>query len=142
MGCWPPFLANGIRVRRIADDWRSIDVTLAKSPLTSNYFGTQFGGSMFAMTDPFFAIMLVRLLGPAYTVWDKSAEIEFVKPRRTRLEARLKIADDQVEEIRTAAAAGEKVLRWFAVDISDSDGDLVAVVRKQLYVRLKPRDRS
>ena len=39
---------------------------------------------------------------------------------------------------RAAAAGGEKVLRWFAADIIDEQGEVVARTRKQLYVRRKP----
>jgi hypothetical protein len=46
-----------------------------------------------------------------------------------------------LEELRDAAAAGEKVLRWFDVSIKTAAGEIVAVVRKQLYVRLKPKHR-
>jgi hypothetical protein len=46
-----------------------------------------------------------------------------------------------LEELRAAAADGEKVLRWFDVSIKTAAGDVVAIVRKQLYVRLKPKHR-
>ena len=42
-----------------------------------------------------------------------------------------------IEQVKAAAAGGEKVLRWFDTDVLDADGELVARVRKQLYVRLK-----
>ena len=43
-----------------------------------------------------------------------------------------------LDELRAAAAGGEKVLRWFAADIIDEQGEVVARTRKQLYVRRKP----
>ena len=46
-----------------------------------------------------------------------------------------------IEELRAAAASGEKVLRWFEVQLKTDSGELIAIVRKQIYVRLKPRDR-
>ncbi len=45
-----------------------------------------------------------------------------------------------LDELREAAADGSKVLRWFDTEVLDASGELVARVRKQLYVRLK-RDR-
>jgi hypothetical protein len=33
------------------------------------------------------------------------------------------------------------VLRWFEVEVKHADGSVVARVRKQLYVRLKPAER-
>jgi acyl-coenzyme A thioesterase PaaI-like protein len=118
-------------VEHIAADFRHVRVRLAKSPLTANYFGTQFGGSMFAMTDPFWMFMLARNLGPGYTVWDQRAEIEFVTPGRTALTTEFILTADAVDEIRAATTDGEKELRWFGNDILDRDGALVARTRKQ-----------
>jgi acyl-coenzyme A thioesterase PaaI-like protein len=135
---WPPLLFAGVRVEHIAADFRHVRVRLAKSPLTANYFGTQFGGSIFAMTDPFWMVMLARNLGPGYTVWDQRAEIEFVKPGRTVLTTEFTLTASVLDEIRAATTGGEKELRWFGNDILDRDGALVARTRKQVYVRRKP----
>jgi len=135
---WPPLLFAGVRVEHIATDFRHVRVRLAKSPLTANYFGTQFGGSMFAMTDPFWMVMLIRNLGPGYTVWDQRAEIEFVTPGRTALTTEFILTADTVDEIRAATADGAKELRWFGNDILDREGALVARTRKQVYVRRNP----
>ena len=45
-----------------------------------------------------------------------------------------------IEEVIAAAANGDKVLRWFDTDVIDAEGEVVAKVRKQLYIRRK-RDR-
>ena len=42
-----------------------------------------------------------------------------------------------VDQLRTAAEGGEKVLHWFEMDVTDPAGDVVAQVRKQVYVRKK-----
>lgn len=54
------------------------------------------------------------------------------------MRARFDLTDDMVAEVRDAAADGEKVLRWYAVDIATADGTVIARVRKQLYIRRKP----
>lgn len=138
MNLWPPFLFTGIRVLEVSSDFRHVVVRLRRSRLTSNYVGTLFGGSLFAMTDPFWMIMMMRALGPGYVVWDKAGEIEFVSPGRTDVTAEFVLDAAVVEEVRTAADSGEKVLRWFPVDVVAPDGTVVARVRKQLYVRLAP----
>lgn len=139
---WPPLLFAGARVEHIAPDFRHIRVRLAKSPLTANMFGTQFGGSMFAMTDPFWAMMLSQNLGSEYTVWDQRAEIEFVKPGRTALTTDFVLGEADIDQIRDEAGDGSKVLRWFGNDIRGRDGTVVARVRKQVYVRRKPGGNS
>ena len=35
-----------------------------------NYVGSHFGGGLFSMTDPFYMLMLMNVLGSEYLVWD------------------------------------------------------------------------
>ena len=142
MNLWPPFLGAGIRVRHIAEDWSEVIVDLRHGLMNRNYVGTHYGGSLFSMTDPFYALMLMHLLGERYLVWDQAASIEFVAPGRGTVTARFALSPQRVDEIRAQAASGEKVLPNFDVEVRGSDNALVARVRKTLYVRLKPRFRS
>lgn len=141
LNIWPTYAACGVRVKHISNDWRRAVIVLKKGRLNSNYFGTQFGGTMFSMVDPFFAVMAYHALSDSgeYVVWDKAGEIEFVKPGHTDLRAELVITEDDLAQIRGAAQNGDKVLRWFSVDLTDTKGETVAKVRKQLYVRRRPR---
>ena len=142
MGWWPPFLGAGIRVRSFADDFRDAVVELRLGRLNRNYVGTHFGGSLYTMTDPFFMIMLLHNLGERYLVWDKSGSIEYVAPGRGTVRAHFLLAEERITEIRSQAAGGERVLPEFQVEVRHADDDsLVALVRKTLYVRLKPRRR-
>ncbi|QDH69502.1 DUF4442 domain-containing protein [Marilutibacter alkalisoli] len=139
---WPPFLFTGIHVKSIGEDYRHAEVELRLRLWNRNYVRSHFGGSLFAMTDPFWMLLAMHALGRDYIVWDKAGEIEFVKPGRSRVRARFDLDDATLEQLRDAAAGGDKVLRWFETDVIDEDGDVVARVRKQLYVRLKPRKRG
>ena len=142
MKWWPPFLGAGIRVKSLSEDFRDAVVELKLGRLNRNAVGTHFGGSLYAMTDPFFAIMLMHNLGGEYLVWDKSGSIEYVAPGRGTVRARFVLTDQRVAEIRAQAAGGEKVLPEFQVEVRHEESDaLVALVRKTLYVRLKPRHR-
>ncbi len=142
MGWWPPFLGAGIRVRSLAEDFREAVVELKLGRLNRNYVGTHFGGSLYAMTDPFFMIMLLHNLGGEYLVWDKSGSIEYVAPGRGTVHAHFHLTEERIAEIRAQAAAGEKVLPEFVVDVKNEAGGIVARVRKILYVRLKPKNRQ
>ena len=137
LNLWPPFLFSGIHVTRIGADYRSARVELRLRPWNRNYVGTQFGGSLYAMTDPFFMLMLMENLGRDYVVWDKAANIEFVKPGRGTVRARFDLDEAVLDDLRAAAADGGKVLRWFDTEVLDEAGEVVARVRKQLYVRRK-----
>ena len=137
LNLWPPFLFAGIHVAEISPDWRRVRVELRMRPWNRNYVGTHFGGSLFAMTDPFRMIPVLRCLGPDYIVWDKAGEIEFVKPGKGTVHALFELDDAVLDELRAATAGGDKVLRWFENTVTDAEGEIVARVRKQLYVRRK-----
>ena len=137
MSVWPPYLAASVRVEHIAPDFSRARVRLNRRPWNTNYVGTAFGGSLFSMSDPFWMFLLMRRLGPDYVVWDVAGEIDFVSPGRTAVHGEFEVNEDQVAEIRDAAAGGEKVLRWFSAELTDDAGEVVARVRKQIYVRRK-----
>jgi hypothetical protein len=135
LNLWPPFRGAGIRVTRVSDDYREIDVVLELRTLNRNYFGTQFGGSMYAMTDPFHALMMFHNLGREYIVWDKAGAIRYVKPGRGRVHARFRLDVAAIERAREATALGDKHEPTFSVDVVDDAGEVVAVVDKTLHIR-------
>jgi len=138
---WPPYRGAGIRVKAISADWHHVRVELRAGLANRNAFGSHFGGSLYAMADPFYALMLHHTLGPDYLVWDQAAEIEFLRPGRGTVSAEFHLEPEQVERLRQEAADGSKRLPEFLVEIRDAGNELVARVRKRLYVRLKPRAR-
>jgi acyl-coenzyme A thioesterase PaaI-like protein len=134
---WPPFRGAGIRVRDIAADFRSATVELRMRFFNRNAVGTHFGGSLFAMTDPFFMIMMMRNLGPGYIVWDKAGAVRFLKPARGTVTARFVLPEERIAEAREKTASGEKHEPQFSVAIVDEQGVTVAEVDKTLYIRRK-----
>jgi acyl-coenzyme A thioesterase PaaI-like protein len=141
MNWWPPYRGAGIRVTAIAADWCHVRVELRPGLRNRNYFGTHFGGSLYAMADPFYVLMLSHVLGQDYLIWDQAAEIEFLKPGRGVVAAECHLEAQTIERLRHEAADGSKLLPEFRIEIKDRDGDVVARVRKRLYVRLKKRAR-
>ncbi|MDT0347196.1 DUF4442 domain-containing protein [Streptomyces litchfieldiae] len=139
MRWWPPYRFAGITVLHIAEDWSAARVRLRLGRLNRNLFGTQFGGSLYSMCDPFWALLVLHRLGRGYVVWDKAAEIEYVSPGRSDVFAEFRLTEDRVAEIRAATADGAKALPWFDCTVEAADGTVVARVRKQLYVRRKPQ---
>lgn len=139
---WPPFLFTGIRCTHLCPEWREAQVDLALRWYNRNYVGTHFGGSLFAMTDPWYMLLLLQRLGPDYRVWDQSARIDFIAPGRGTVRARFVLDDATVAGIVAGAADGAKVLPEFTIEVVDADGAPVARVHKTLYVRRKPRARA
>jgi acyl-coenzyme A thioesterase PaaI-like protein len=142
MNLWPPFLFSGISLTRVSEDYREAEVQLKKHWFNQNYVGVHFGGSLFAMTDACYMVMLVQVLGKGYYVWDQRATIDYVKPGRGTVTAKFAVTDERLQDILAHTAGGEKYLPEFAVEIMDAQGDVVARVIKTLYVRKKPAKTS
>lgn len=138
--CWPPFLGAGIRVVDGSAKDSYLRVKLRLRWYNRNYVGTQFGGSIYAMTDPFYMYLIMHRLGDDYIVWDQGAKIEFKKPGKTDLLAEFRVEDHIIQRILENTAGGEKFLFDLPVSVKDRNGVEVAEVTKTLYVRKKRRD--
>ena len=134
MNLWPPFLGAGISVTRIAPDYREVDVRLSMRVLNRNYVGTHFGGSLFAMADPFFMLMMIHNLGPDYIVWDKAGSIEYLRPGRGTVHAHFRLTAADVRRAQRATAQGRKHEPVFCVELVDAQDAVVARVTKTLYI--------
>lgn len=137
LNCYPPYLGAGIRVDRIASDWKRIDVSMKLRWFTRNAVGTHFGGSLYSMTDPHYMLMLMKILGPGYIVWDKSASIDFLKPGKGRVRASFSIDEEEIQRIKNHVEKHSKILPQYTVPILDEEGVVVANVHKELYIRRK-----
>ena len=137
LNLYPPYLGAGIRVKRLQPDWRAIDVEMKLRFWNANYVGTHFGGSLYSMTDPFYMLMLIENLGPAYIVWDKAASVRFRRPGKGKVSVSFRLSEEQIEDIRQTLNTQEKVEPTFVVEVKDDSGAVVAEVEKVLYVRKK-----
>jgi acyl-coenzyme A thioesterase PaaI-like protein len=137
LNLWPVFRGAGIRVRDIAPDFRSATVELRSQLFNRNYVGSHFGGSLYAMTDPFFMIMMMKNLGRDYVVWDKAGTVRYLKPARGTVVANFRIDESAVAKALEATANGDKHEPTFKVEIVDAEGVTVADVEKTLYIRKK-----
>ena len=137
LNIYPPYVGAGIHVQRITPDFREVIVQMKQRWYNRNYVRTHFGGSLYAMTDPFYMLMLMHNLGREFIVWDKAAAIDFVRPGRGTVTAHFFLAQKTLEDIRTQAKAQERVYPDFTVDVLNEQGKLVARVEKNLYVRWK-----
>jgi acyl-coenzyme A thioesterase PaaI-like protein len=127
----------GVRVRRMSADMREVDVEMVHRFWNTNYVGVHFGGSLFAMTDPFYMLMLMENLGPGYVVWDKAGSIRFRRPAKGTVRAEFRLTAEQIDEVRCGADAQAKVEPVFTVTIKDQSGAVVAVVERVVHVRKK-----
>jgi acyl-coenzyme A thioesterase PaaI-like protein len=142
MRFYPPYLGAGVSVTSVSADLSVLEVEMKLSAWNRNFVGTQFGGSLYSMCDPFFMLMLMMQLGDEYVVWDKSAAIEFLRPGRGKVKARFELPRERVEELRAETQEKGKINPKFEVTVVDEAGEPVARVHKVLSVRRKDAARA
>ncbi len=148
MNFYPPYLGAGIRVRLApavspaaggaTTSDGAIEVRMGLHFWNRNIVGTHFGGSLYSMCDPFYMLILRQKLGAGYIVWDKSAAIRFRRPGRGPVSAIFDVPEDVAADIRARADRGETVQPTFHAEVTDRNGEVVAIVEKLLYVRRRP----
>jgi acyl-coenzyme A thioesterase PaaI-like protein len=136
---WPPYVGAGISVVHVAKDLSVLEVEMKLTPFNRNFVGTQFGGSLYAMCDPFFMLMIMMSLGDDYVVWDKSATIEFLKPGRGRVRARFEVPPALLARLKQETDAAGKINPKLEATVLDEEGQAIARVTKVLSIRRKDR---
>lgn len=134
---FPAYRGTGGRLIYLADDYHEIHVKIPLTWRTRNYVGTTFGGSMYGAVDPVYMIMLIKILGEDYIVWDKAATIRFKKPGRGTLYAKFRIEPEEIEAIKDELTRSNSTERIYRVSLVDKDGKVHAEVEKTLYVSQK-----
>lgn len=134
---FPAYRGSGGRVTYIAGDWREVRVKLPLNWRTRNYVGTIYGGSLYGAIDPIYMLMLIKILGPGYTVWDKAARIRFRKPGRETLFTEFHLSPEEISEIRRLAKDARSIDRVYRVELKDLSGVVHAEIEKTLYISKK-----
>jgi hypothetical protein len=81
--------------------------------------------------------MLLANFHGDYIVWDKTADIDFMKPGFGTLTAEFNITDGLLEEIREATKDGAKHLPSLPVLVKNNQGEVVAKLNRVVYIRKK-----
>ena len=134
---YPPYLGMGVRVTSVSDDHRRFEVKLRQTWYNRNLFGTHFGGALYSMADPFYVFIVMMNLGREYIVWDKSAAIDFLKPARGTVTGIFEISAEDLERIRQDVDEKGRSTYHFETDLLNDQGEAVAHVTKEIYVRVK-----
>jgi acyl-coenzyme A thioesterase PaaI-like protein len=137
MNYWPPFWGAGIHIDHISKDFMEVDVSLKLRFWNRNYVGTAYGGSLYSMSDPFYMLMLITLLGKGYIVWDKGATIRFIRPGKSKVYAQFRLTSEQLNEFKEELKCKNKITPVLTVYIKDGEGNVIAEVDKTLYIKKK-----
>jgi len=134
---FPAYRGTGARIVYIADDYREIRVKIPLTWRTRNYVGTIFGGSMYGGIDPLYMVMLIKVLGQDYVVWDKSATIRFKRPGKETLFAEFRLTEEELSEIKTLLETRKTVDRIYNVELKDKAGKVCCLIEKTIYIAKK-----
>ena len=130
-----PYSGANIKIHTV--DQHTVESSMALIETNTNYVGTHFGGSLYSMCDPFFMFLLMDNLGKDYIVWDKAASIDFVKPGTGTVTARFHIPPEEIAALKVELAKVRKLDRIYICEVKDEAGDVVARMKKTLYIRLQ-----
>jgi hypothetical protein len=133
-----PYVGAGVKLEKVSKDFRYAKVTMPLTFYNKNYLGTQFGGSLYSMVDPWYMLMLIKNLGKGYIIWDKGANIQFKKPGKGKVHAEFNLTQEVIDEIIANVEANTKMDKVFKVEIKDEAGTLICEVDKVVYIRRKP----
>ncbi len=133
-----PYVGAGVKLEKVSKDFRYAKVTMPLTFYNKNYLGTQFGGSLYSMVDPWYMLMLIKNLGKGYIIWDKGANIKFKKPGKGKVHAEFNLTQEVIDEIIANVEANTKMDKVFKVEIKDEAGTLICEVDKVVYIRRKP----
>lgn len=134
MNGYPMFFGTGGKILFWSGDSREVQLRLRRNIWTYNYVGTIFGGSMFSAADPFYMLMLLRIFGPEYVIWDKAGSIRFRKPARKTLYTRYLLTNEVIDGIRQDVAASGQTERTFQLQWVDANGVVHAEMERLCYI--------
>ncbi|EDM38380.1 hypothetical protein PBAL39_02157 [Pedobacter sp. BAL39] len=135
---YPPLFFQRIWVKRFHKGFRGVDVKINKSLFNRNYNGSIFGGTIYAATDPFYAILFDQLLqreGFKVRVWLKSASIQYLKPGRSDLFFTIHISDEMMDEAITSLNTSGKFVKAYPMELRNRAGECCATVVNEVYIR-------
>ncbi len=135
---YPPLFFQRIWVRRFHPDFRQVDIRVARSIFNRNSNGSIFGGTIFAATDPFYALLFDQLFkrkGYNTVVWLKSSSIRFIKPAYSSLTISVCISSADIVEAENALQTTGKFAKTFRISVIDRHGVACAEAENEVYIR-------
>lgn len=138
MRLYPPLLFQRIWVQRFEGEFKSCTVKINKSFLNKNYNGSIFGGTIYAATDPFYALLFDQLMqrkGFKVRVWLKSASIQYIKPGRSNLYFTISLTDEMIDEAEIALRTVGRFVKAYPMELTNKNGEICATVMNEVYIR-------
>ncbi len=135
---YPPLFFQRIWVVKFDEGFRGVEVKIRKSFLNTNYNKSIFGGTIFAASDPFYALLFDQILkrrGLQVRVWLKSADIKYLKPGRSSLYFKIQLSDEAIDEAEHVLRTVGKFVKAYPIEIVNKQGEVCAFVMNEVYIR-------
>ena len=140
LNLWLPFIFNRIKITKVSNDFRNIEVRLKLSFWNRNPGKAIWGGAIFSAADSFFPIMLKQnaLLGGYKTDFlTKSTNVSYIKPSKTDLVFNFTLSDDEVSTMIDILKTDGKYQEWHTVYGIDKNDNKCVKVKIQPYLRIR-----
>lgn len=138
MRLYPPLLFQRIWVKKFEKDFKGVQVKIFKSILNINYNRSIFGGTIYGAADPFYAVLFYQALlrrGYKTLIWQKAAEIDYIKPGTSCLYFSISLTDDDISEACRILDEEGKFVKAFPIEIKDSNENVCARITSIVYVK-------
>lgn len=142
MNWYPPFIGAGIRLAKANKDGSRYEVTMKLRWYNKNINGTHFGGSLYAMCDPWYVFIVAAQMGNDYIFWDKSASIKYLKPGKGKVTAIFEIPKEEINKIKEEVDRLGTQTYTFSTYVTGPEGEQVAYVQKEIYLRKKNKKKT
>ena len=135
---YPPLFFQRIWVRRFDKGFMGASIVVRKSILNKNYNNSIFGGTLFAMADPWYPLLFHQIFlrkGHRVIVWLKGAEIQYLKPAHTDLHFEIKIDDETIAQAEQMLITTGKFIRTFEIEMLNKYNEVCVNMQVEAYVR-------
>ena len=140
LNLWLPFIFNRIKITKVSNDFRNIEVRLKLSFWNRNPGKALWGGAIFSAADSFFPIMLKQnalLNGIETDFFTKSTNVSYLKPSKTDLVFNFTLSDQEVDNMIDILKKDGKYQEWHTVYGIDKNDNKCVKVKIQPYLRIR-----
>ncbi|NOI20515.1 DUF4442 domain-containing protein [Vibrio coralliilyticus] len=132
---FPAYRRAGARIRYLSSDFMCAQIELPCSWRTMNHYGFTWGGGIYAAIDPVYAVMLFKVFNGKYKILDKTAEINFLKPATSTLNAKFKLTKRRIDLIKSQVEKTGHYQCVMNIKLEDENGNTCAICKKVISIK-------
>ncbi|MDF1548153.1 MAG: DUF4442 domain-containing protein [Bacteroidales bacterium] len=137
---YPLFFFIGARIR-FSKDYRKISLGIPLRWYLKNNNGVLFGGVMCLLSDPFPALVFEKII-PGTSAWNRTFSIDYLLPAKTRIEAKIEITEQDIDELKHQLNEKGKAQKTFEYYFIDKHDRQIAKVSNTIYLRKRNGEKN